>query len=407
MNKCIWYLSKYAVTPLEGDPASRPFGLMREFARMGLLPVIVTASSQNDKEAIRHFRRSRIFTQEGVTVVVLNTLKYASSKSFRRILSWVHFEAAVALMPRKNLPRPDVIIVSSLSLFTIFNGIRLRRIYGSRLIFEIRDIWPLTLTEEGGFSSRHPAIRILAAIERHGYKRADAIVGTMPNLGEHVAQVMGREMKTFCIPMGVDIEWYGETETSNPLFKQLKEEFVVGYAGSLGTSNAMNVLFQCAELLRTNAQIHFRILGDGQLRSEYITKYGDLPNITFLDPVPKHFVRSFLEECDVLFFAVHNSKVWDYGLSLNKLIDYMASGKPIVASYSGFQTMINEAESGSFVSAEDPGALLDEIIKFQRMPKSERVTVGERGKSWLFHYRSYRRLALQYFDILFPIKDYA
>ncbi len=134
----------------------------------------------------------------------VRTLKYSASRSIRRILSWVHFEWRLLRLPANLLPRPDAIIVSSLSLLTVLSGLRLRRRYRSRLIFEVRDIWPLTLTEAGGFSPRSPLVLGLGAIEKLGYRRADAIVGTMPNLRQHVEEVTGSSKPTYCVPMGVD-----------------------------------------------------------------------------------------------------------------------------------------------------------------------------------------------------------
>ena len=66
-------------------------------------------------------------------------------------MSWLHFEWRLLRSDGNSLPRPDAIIVSSLSILTILNGLWIRRRYRTRLIFEIRDIWPLTLVEEGGF----------------------------------------------------------------------------------------------------------------------------------------------------------------------------------------------------------------------------------------------------------------
>jgi len=59
-------------------------------------------------------------------------------------------------MPKGQLPKPDVIVASSLSPLTVVNGFLLRKRYRCRLVFEIRDIWPLTITEEG---ASVPAIR--------------------------------------------------------------------------------------------------------------------------------------------------------------------------------------------------------------------------------------------------------
>ena len=113
-------------------------------------------------------------------------------------------------------------------------------------------------------------------------------------------------------------------------------------------------------------------------------------------------MHDFLTRCDLLYLSVHDSTVWDYGLSLNKLIDYMLAAKPIVASYSGFPSMIDEAECGSFVPAGDAAALRDEILRFRRMDAATRESMGERGRVWLLENRGYEVLARDYLEILFP-----
>jgi glycosyltransferase involved in cell wall biosynthesis len=94
------------------------------------------------------------------------------------------------------------------------------------------------------------------------------------------------------------------------------------------------------------------------------------------------------------------SKVWQYGQSLNKVIDYMMAGKPVVASYTGFPSMINEANCGTYVPAGDVAALKDEIARYARMETQERLLIGARGKAWLIENRSYDKLAKEYLGII-------
>ena len=85
-----------------------------------------------------------------------------------------------------------------------------------------------------------------------------------------------------------------------------------------------------------------------------------------------------------------------FGQSLNKLIDYMLSGKPIVGSYTGYPSMINEADCGSFVPAEDVYALRLEIERYAAMSGEERARIGERGSEWVLKNRQFKRLAADY-----------
>jgi hypothetical protein len=104
----------------------------------------------------------------------------------------------------RKLEKPDVVIISSLSLLTVFYGLYLKKICGCKFVVEIRDIYPLTFTEELGVPSYNPIVWIFKHIERIGYKNADLIVGTMPNLTSHVKDVLGYEKEVFFSPLGIN-----------------------------------------------------------------------------------------------------------------------------------------------------------------------------------------------------------
>jgi glycosyltransferase involved in cell wall biosynthesis len=80
----------------------------------------------------------------------------------------------------------------------------------------------------------------------------------------------------------------------------------------------------------------------------------------------------------------------------------MLAGKPVVASYSGFPSMINEAECGSFVPAGDVIALRDEILRYEALSEAERKKVGARGRTWILEHRNFATLANDYLAVMFP-----
>jgi glycosyltransferase involved in cell wall biosynthesis len=92
--------------------------------------------------------------------------------------------------------------------------------------------------------------------------------------------------------------------------------------------------------------------------------------------------------------------VLDYGQSLNKLIDYMYSGRPVLGSYSGFPSMIDEADCGEFVPAGDPQALVRALLDWAGRPPAELDSMGARGRAWVMSNRSYERLADGYLGLL-------
>jgi glycosyltransferase involved in cell wall biosynthesis len=374
-------------------------------ARQGHECLILT-SDANHLASVPDLHGSHLLHDiEGVKVCWIRTRKYVGAKSIGRVLSWLDFEWQLWRLRKGALPRPDAVIVSSLSLLTVFNGLWLRWRFRCRLIFEIRDIWPLTLVEEGGFSPWNPLVIALGWVERLGYRRADAIVGTMPNLAAHVKGQVASAAPVHAIPFGVDPDALGDGVSVPPEWVErhvLKGRFVVCHAGTIGITNALETLFDCARMMHDDPDVHFLIVGEGDLKEHYQAASADLSNVTFTGPVPKQMVQSVLRRVDLVYFATHPSKVWDYGMSLNKVVDYMLAARPVVGSYSGFRTMIEEAGCGSMVPAQDPTALRSEIERYRGMSAEQRATMGARGRAWLLEHRTYRELAAKYVEIALP-----
>jgi len=402
---CVWYVSKYVSPPAQASAGGRGYLIMRELARRGVKCVVVTSDSNQLAEVPDLTEPYLVQQVDDLVLVWVKTFKYSIAKSVRRILSWLHFEWRLLFLPIDQLPRPDTVVVSSLSLLTILNGLRWRQRFGCRLILEIRDIWPLTIVEEGGFSRRNPLVLGLGLIESIGYRTADAIVGTMPNLGAHVEQVLGHQRPVHCIPMGIDqtaLKPHAPLPDAYVQSYLSSNQFVVAHVGSIGIANALDTFFECAEAMRDDPRVRFLVVGEGDLRQSYQARYAHLPNVCFAPRVAKSMVPAVLERCDLLYFAAHESRVWNYGQSLNKVIDYMLSGKPVLASYTGYPSMINEARCGEFVPARNLEALKAAIERFVEMAPQARVDMGQRGRDWLLANRRYEMLASQYRQLMFP-----
>ncbi len=400
MTKNIWYISKYvAPTTYAAKVGSRGFLILREFVQLGHKSVLITSDSNHLAKTPQFKSSSMNEVVDGVDVHWLKTKKYSSARSLARMLSWLHFEWQLWRFPVGDLPKPDVIIVSSLSLLTIINGIRLRKHFSCKLIFEVRDIWPMVLIETGKISRYNPFVIILSWVEKLGYRHAELIVGTMPNLKDHVREVLGFEKPVYCIPHGIDPCLLNKPMALTDSYIKLyipQGKFIVCYAGSIGADNALETLLGCARMMRFRQDIHFLIVGDGYLKKKFQAKNQDLKNITFAPSVQKAAVQSILSQADILYFAVHKSPLLRFGQSLNKLIDYMLSGKPVVASFTGFPSMINEAKCGSFVPAMDIIALHDEIEKFFNMTSYKRSRIGKLGRKWVLKNRQFETLARDY-----------
>ena len=393
-------ISKYASPPNYSKMPARLFVLVKEFIKLGHNATLITSDSNHFSS---YPETSEIYNFEkvgNVPLYWLKTKKYIKTASIDRVLSWFDFERKLFKMDLNKIEKPDVVLVSSLSIFSIIYGYYLKKKFNAFLIFEIRDIWPLTMTEEGAFPKWHPLVLLIGFIEKLGYKKADLVVGTMPRLDLHVKDILGYERPFHCSPLGFDpINYQDEIIENNPFDGVFpKNKVVVGYAGSMGITNALEPLIETIKLLENHENIHFMLVGSGDLKATFEDQLRNFTNVTFLPRIGQSEVKYFLQKCDILYLSTKDSKVWDYGQSMNKIVEYMVAGKPIIASYTGYPSMINEANCGYFEDTSNVDSLKNKILSIVNLTQEERKNLGLNGKEWIYENRQYSKLAKEYID---------
>lgn len=401
----IWCISKYASIPPYGTGA-RLFHLTKEFIKQGHNALLITSDANHLAQYPSTEKIYNYDQPEGVPVYWLKTKKYKKSFSAERVLSWLDFERRLFGLNTKNLDEPDVVIISSLSIFSIVYGLYLKRKFKAFLVFEVRDIWPLTMTEEASFSKLHPLVLFIGLLEKLGYKYADLIVGTMPKLDLHVKKILGYERPFHCSPLGFNEDSYNDEDFStadnpfNDIFPINKT--IVGYSGSMGISNALDPFINVIHELQDNPNIHFMLVGSGDLKEKYKTQLSHNSNVNFLPKIAQNDVKYFLDKCDIVFLSTKPSKVWEYGQSMNKVVEYMLAGKPIIATYTGFPSMINESNCGVFINEKEQknieSGIKTTLLNMVNLSIKEREDIGKRGFDWIKSRRTYSILAKQYLD---------
>ena len=402
----IWYVSKYANISLYGGD-TRQASFCSEFAKAGHHVRLVTSNSSHLYNSLPLFKyRYKNMEYDGYKVTWVNTLKYKKTVSKTRFLSWLVFEMFVCLMVlRRHYEKPDVVIVSSLSILSVISGCFYKYFYKAKFIFEVRDIWPQTLIDLKGFSPKHPLVWVLSKIEKLGYKYSDSIVGTMPGFHVHVQNEVGLGSKVISIPHGINLDFYQKNQKELPLdFIDSyipKNKFMVTYTGTMGHANALEYIIDAAKMLATNEDndIHFLLVGDGYLKKQLIEQARDIDNITFAPAVKKEQVKSVLDISNVLVASVRNEKIYRYGISLNKFIDYMYSKKPIICMFSGYPSLINDAKCGEFTPSEDIESFCIAIKKYRNMSADKLDALGENGRRYLEEQRNYQTLGLEFMKL--------
>lgn len=407
MKTKLWYISKYAnIKPFGAD--TRQSMLCKQFAKAGMDVRLLLSNSSHLYDSLPTFNARYLdHKHDGFDVTWVNTPKYDKATSIKRLLGWLYFEVMVMWsLIGKRYPKPDVVIASSLSLFSIISGAFIKKFFGAKLVFEVRDIWPQTLMDLKGLSSKHPLVMVLGGMEKFAYKYADEIVGTMPGLDTHVKNVVKTDCRITCIPQGVDLSFYSDHQEDIGEDYRVSyipsDKFIVTYAGTFGSANSLDRIIDAAKLIESQGyqNIHFLFVGDGYLKQDLLRHAKGSSNITFAPKVKKSQVQSVLAASDVLVAAVRDEPIYKYGLSLNKFIDYMYAAKPIVAMYSGYPSMINEANCGQFTPANDPAAFAHAILDLYGKPTDELRMIGQRGHQFVVTQREMSVVANKYMELL-------
>jgi len=247
----------------------RHYYLARQMAERGHRVVVISGSHSH--LFTRPPQVSRPFTLElldGVTYCWVAVPRYERAISLARVLNMAAFALRLERLPTDRLPRPDAILVSSPSLFPIVVAARWSRRWGARLVFEIRDIWPLTLRELGGLSRLHPLVVLMQWLEDYGYRVADTVISVLPAAEGHMVS-RGMERRKFrYLPNGIDLTNSRTARTAPSAVRDVVRPgvFTVGFVGTLGTANVLETLIDAARLLELlSRDDKFRLLIAQQL----------------------------------------------------------------------------------------------------------------------------------------------
>lgn len=393
----IWIINQYASTPDTGI-GGRHWYLARELARRGHSVHLIAARWHHllrDPDA--SLSAPFVEANAGFNFVRLTTNRYSHAHDKRRFLNWLQFTWHVLHLPKWISARPDVVMYSSPSLFGSLAAARLARRFSARFIFEVRDIWPLTLVELGGKSPLNPLIRLMQRIEDHAYSVADGVVSVLPGAATHMAKRGMASEKFSWIPNGFSL---ADVRNPAPLPEEIQAQlptgkFIVGYTGTMGLANSLDNLIAAAKLLRDEKDIAFVLVGSGRERTrlEMEASVQGLSNVIFLDSIPKPMIQSILASFDACFIGWNRVPLYRFGIAANKLFDYFCAARPVLHSYSGSYDPVTDYNAGFTVQADDPRALAEAILLLRSLPVEERRRMGQSGRRAAFRHHEYGMLA--------------
>jgi len=395
--KTIWLINQYASTPETGF-GGRHYYLALELAKQGHKVYLIGASYTHLlREPPKVEETYTIKDIEGFHFVWIKMPKYNGAHDKKRILNWFLFSAKLLGLAKFIKDKPDVILSSSPSLFSVLGARRLAKKFSAKLVFEVRDIWPLTLVELGGYSKKHPFIMLAQWVEDYAYRVSDKVVSNLPKANDHmVTRGMDRDKFTW-IPNGFSMD---EIKASEPLpqktIDQLpKDKFVIGYTGTFGHANALEYLIDAAKLHEDKTDIAFVLVGDGREKQALLKKIDalGLKNVHLINPIPKTQIQSMLTNFDVCYIGLKDESLFRFGVSPNKLFDYLIAARPIIYAINSGNKPVDEAKCGVSIPAENSQEIASAILELKTLSATKRAQMGEYGKRLAEEKHDYSKLA--------------
>lgn len=372
----------------------RPYYFAREWMKNGHAVLCVGASYSH----LRRQQPQRIgcCKIDGLDYLILRTREYRGN-GICRVLNMIDFMLGLFTTARRAILayKPNIVIASSTYTWDNWAAAYYAKKCGAKYVYELHDIWPLSPMELGGMSKWHPFIWLLQRAENFACKHADKIISVLPAADKHLIEHGMKQDKFTYVPNGVlPDEWEKEEFKENNV---ANSQFTIGYVGGHALSNSLDTLCEAAKRL---ADIKFVLVGDGAEKVRLMEKCKDVGNVEFKDPVKKSDVPVTLRGFDCLYIGWTKSPLYRFGISPNKIYDYMMSGRPIVHAVDAANDPVKEAGCGISCLPEDVDALVQSINAMRERSKSDRELMGSRGREYVIRNNLIPDLAKKFLDAI-------
>ena len=270
--------------------------------------------------------------------------------------------------------RPDLVMTRDLGVADTL--LRLRSGFRPPVVYESHGFAPIVanerpdvLSEAAGAS--HGKQRRLFARERRVWSRAEGYVTITRGIASDLAGRFGGRSRLLVAPSGARLMPARRFTPPSP-----GETPVLAYAGHLYPGKGVEILLRAvAQLPEVRAVIIGGYPNDADLaKVRRLTSELSLDDrVEFTGQVEPSRVSPLLAAADLLILPVTGARSFTQYTSPMKLFEYMALGKPIVASdLSAIREVLRDGENAVLVEPDSPGRLADGV----RRVLGDRVLAG-------------------------------
>ncbi|CCO48262.1 putative glycosyl transferase [Vibrio nigripulchritudo SOn1] len=359
--------------PPEGNaPATRTYEHAIRWVEAGHKVTVITCAPNFPEGKVFDGYKNSLYQKkdmDGISVVRVKTYITANEGFVKRILDYMSFMVA-ALIAGLFQKKPDVIVATSPQFFCACAGWLLSFFKRKPFVFELRDIWPASITAVGAMKDSL-AIRLLEKIELFLYRRASSIIAVTHSFKDELVERGIDGNKIDIILNGVDLTKYEPVKRKDEELENLydlKGKFVAGYIGTHGMAHGLENIVSVAERLQGHDDICIIFAGGGAARQRVVDLVveKELANVVLIERQPKEMMPRLWSLCDVSLVPLKNSDLFRTVIP-SKIFECMGMGIPTIMSVpEGEATgIIQDTKSGLTVEPENVAAISEAILSLK------------------------------------------
>ncbi len=350
-------------------------------------------------------------TFDGVRFIWLRTSPYRGNDWHRQVNMLSYLVMLLVVQARR--PAPDVVIGSTVHPFAALGAWIVAKLRHSVFIFEVRDLWPQTLVDLGAMRVGSPGERFLRGLEAFLVRRATVVITLLPGVADYLRERGLPDGHVRYIPNGVDLAAFDlaaskppkattDPVTTDPtaadvLIRSMRDEgrLVFGYVGALGRVNHLETVIRAAALAESRApgRVGVVLVGDGPERAELARFASDVRAVAIASPVPKTEVPRLLRSIDVGIVHATANPVYKYGISFNKLFEYLAAERPVIFACTSAYDPVAAAGAGISIPPDDPEGLAGAMLELAWTDSANRARMGSAGRALVARQHELTQLA--------------
>lgn len=407
MCKTLWIIDHYSSEPQYGG-YTRQYNLAKGIARSGINVVVISSTFSHFRH--EYISEENMFTTEierKIHFVYLKTSCYKNHVSAKRFLGMIDFVVQIMkykLIIAQKFGAPDWVVASSPHIFDWIAGELVGKEFKAKFNIEIRDFWPLELRRKNDSIVRKVLYCFFDYLETRAFTKAEHIICTVPYGQAYCTDFNKPGIEKFVfIGHPLDCKNYDKLALKNwevlpkDLKNFIKDSFYCVFSGYYMKYEGVYEILKAAQQL---PHIKFVFVGNGEEESgmrNFVSK-NNLINVFIGNRIDKNYVPALLSHsnvCLAYLFQSDNPQMFKYGISKNKVNEYLYSGAVTIMGLTGKKNEIVDS-GGGYTFEPSNNDFPDLINKVYNMKPEERMKMGESSRKYMLKEHNIDTIANKY-----------